>query len=70
MSNSNIRICCPAMETMINDQTIAISNMSNLPWIKILQHNGTEEIGENPVRFNYNNIRFCPFCGSEIGLNR
>ena len=69
MSQARINICCPGMRDMVDNQTLAISNMSHSGWIKVLQHNGTEEIGENPIRFNYNNIQYCPFCGNNLGLS-
>jgi hypothetical protein len=66
MSQLDIKECCSGMRSMISDGTLYIDSMTNLGWIKSLKHDGTEELGNNPVVVNYNIIKYCPFCSSEI----
>ena len=54
---------------MISDKTIMKSNSTNLYWIKVVEHDGTEELASNSTHHNYNKINHCPFCGNVIVEN-
>lgn len=60
-----IRECCDGMKTMIKENTFWISNISQKGWLKVIEHNGTMELGINPKLHNYD-ITHCPFCGNQI----
>jgi hypothetical protein len=51
---------------MLSDNTFSASSISNKGWMKVIEHDGTMNLGENPIHHNYNNISYCPFCGSKI----
>jgi hypothetical protein len=61
----NIRECCDGMKTMLSENTFAISNISQKGWLKVIEHDGTMQLGENPRLHNYD-ITHCPFCGLYI----
>lgn len=51
---------------MIADRTIMKSNLTNLYWIKTVEHDGTENLTSNSIPHNYTEISHCPFCGNII----
>ena len=57
-----IRECCDGMKIMIAENTFAISTISQKGWMKVLEHDGTMELGKDPKPHNYD-ITHCPFCG-------
>ena len=60
-----IRECCDGMKTMIRENTFWISNITQKGWMKVLEHDGTMELGKDPKLHNYDIIH-CPFCGFQI----
>ena len=62
----SIRECCSAMTTMLTDNTFKASSISKKGWMKVLKHNGTMNLGREPIHYNYDNISYCPFCDSKI----
>ena len=69
MPTVRINVCCSGMQNMISDKTIMKSNSTNLYWIKVVEHDGTEELASNSTHHNYNKINHCPFCGNVIVEN-
>jgi hypothetical protein len=63
---SRVVTCCNGMDTMIADDVIRISGMSNKIWMKVLIHNGTNELDPYRGFRDYNEITHCPFCGQLI----
>jgi len=57
--------CCDGMKTMIKENTFSISNISQKGWLKVIEHDGTMELGTDPELHNYD-ITHCPFCGTQI----
>lgn len=64
-TDMKIRECCDGMKSMIRENTFWISNISQKGWIKVIEHDGTMELGKNPKLHNYD-ITHCPFCGVQI----
>lgn len=60
-----IRECCDGMKTIIRENTFWISTISQNGWIKVIEHDGTMELGKDPKLHNYD-ITYCPFCGVKI----
>jgi len=60
-----IRECCDEVKTMIKENTIWISSISQKEWIKVIEHDGTMELGSDPKLHNYD-ITNSPFCGIQI----
>jgi hypothetical protein len=60
-----IRECCDGMKTMIRENTFWISSISQKGWLKVIEHDGTMELGIDPKLHNYD-IIYCPFCGIQI----
>ncbi|WP_458744138.1 hypothetical protein [Candidatus Nitrosocosmicus sp. T] len=50
---------------MLSENTFTISSISEKGWIKIIEHDGTMELGTDPKLHNYD-ITHCPFCGVQI----
>ncbi len=69
MSTTRINVCCQGMDNMISDRTINKSTSTNLYWIKVIEHDGTENVSSNSIPHNYNRISYCPFCGKVITEN-
>ncbi len=63
-----IRECCDGMRIMIRENTFCISNISQKGWMKVIEHDGTMELGNEPKLHNYD-ITHCPFCGVKIEEN-
>lgn len=61
----NFKTLCDGMKTMRSENRFAISSISEKGWIKIIEHNGTMELGKDPKLHNYD-INHCPFCGVQI----
>ena len=61
----NIRECCNGMKTMLKEKTFSVSGISRKGWIKVIEHDGSLELGENPKHHNYD-ITHCPFCGTKL----
>jgi hypothetical protein len=61
----NIRECCDGMKTMLSENTFVISNISHKGWLKVIEHDGTMQLGKDPNLHNYD-ITHCPFCGLVI----
>lgn len=60
-----IRECCDGMKTMMRENTFWISTISQKGWMKVIEHDGTMELGTDPKLHNYDIIH-CPFCGIQI----
>ncbi len=60
--NMNIRECCDGMKTMLSENTFTISNISQKGWLKVIEHDGTMQLGRDPKLHNYD-ITHGPFCG-------
>lgn len=60
-----IRECCEGMQNMLKENTFSVSNISQKGWIKVIEHDGTLELGKDPKLHNYDIIH-CPFCGIKI----
>jgi hypothetical protein len=61
---SAITVCCRGMETMIKDGTI-------VPFTTWGENTGQMFVrGRNKEIFNYNSVRYCPFCATQITLKR
>lgn len=60
-----IRECCDEIKTMIKENTFWISSISQKEWIKVIEHDGTIELGSDPKLHNYD-ITNSPFCGIQI----
>jgi len=59
---SNVDICCEGLRTMINDGTIrAFTAFNSNPGQMFVQ-------GNNGNIREYNQIRNCPFCGSQLNF--
>lgn len=61
----DIKECCEGMKEMIEHNTFLISSISGKGWVKLIEHDGTLDLGKEPVLHNYD-ITYCPFCGMKI----
>jgi hypothetical protein len=57
-----IDVCCKGMGIMINDGTLT-------PFTAFGQETGQMNVrGKDGDIFNYNLVKYCPFCGRELRL--
>jgi hypothetical protein len=57
--------CCDEIKTVIKENTFWISSISQKQWLKVIEHDGTIELGSDPKLHNYD-ITHSPFCGIQI----
>ena len=71
MSQSENRVCeCNELRQMRQDNILWQHTATDLGWLFTLRHEPGTGHPLNNQMMEYTNIRFCPFCGREIALNR